>query len=323
MTALLSLRNLEVRYPFAGGELAAVRELSLDVARGECLGIVGESGAGKSQAMLAPLGLLPATARISGEVRFLDVDLLRCPARELDRIRGARIGMVFQDPLTALAPHLKIGRQIGEVLERHRGFGRAAASTQAVSLLEQVRMSDPARRARQYPHELSGGMRQRATIAMALACEPDLLIADEPTTALDVTVQAEILALLAHLQRERSMSLVLITHDLGVVAGLADRVAVMYAGRLVELAPTETLLRSPHHPYTEALLAAMPGLDDVAGDASPGIPGSPPDPRAPPGGCAFHPRCSRVLERCEDERPALVTLGERAVACHAPCEGAA
>jgi peptide/nickel transport system ATP-binding protein len=254
--AVLALEGLTVTFATAAGAVTAVEGLSLSVAPGECLGIAGESGAGKSQAFLAVMGLLAANGRVSGSARFAGTELIGLGAAALDDVRGARIGMVFQDPMTSLTPHLTVGDQIAEVMVRHLDLRRAVARARALELLERVQLTDPARRMRQYPHELSGGMRQRAGIAIALACGPQLLIADEPTTALDVTVQAQILALLAGLKRERSMAMVLITHDMGVVAGVADRVAVMRAGRLVEAGAVAAILKSPRDPYTRELVRA-------------------------------------------------------------------
>jgi oligopeptide/dipeptide ABC transporter ATP-binding protein len=257
---LLELSRVSIGFATAHGELRAAHEVSLTVARGECLGVVGESGAGKSVLFLALMGLLPPGTRIAGSARFDGRELLGVPARELDRVRGAAIGMVFQDPLTSLTPHLRIGEQIAEVLVRHRGLKGRAAAARAVELLERVHLTDAARRARQFPHELSGGMRQRAMIAIALACGPQLLIADEPTTALDVTIQAQILALLAELKREERMAMVLITHDLGAVAGVADRVAVLRAGELLECGAVAAVLGSPRTPYAQELLRQAPRL---------------------------------------------------------------
>ena len=255
----------------------AVDAVSLTVGRGECLGIVGESGAGKSQAFLAALGLLSAAARVSGRVRLEGQDLLALPERDLDRIRGARVGMVFQDPMTSLTPHLRIGDQVAEPLIRHRGASGREARRRALELLERARLADAARRMRQYPHELSGGMRQRVMIAIALACEPQLLILDEPTTALDVTLQAQILQLLVGIKRERGMALVLITHDFGAVAGLADRVAVMRAGRLIELGTAREVMKTPREPYTRALLSPLAGERTCGGERP-----QPPEAQAPP-----------------------------------------
>jgi len=263
--ALLTLERLTVTFATAAGAVNAVEDVSLSVAPGECLGVVGESGAGKSQAFLAVMGLLAANGSARGSARFDGSELLGLPAAALDRVRGVSIGMVFQDPMTSLTPHLRIGDQVAEVMVRHLHLRRAAARGRALELLERVQLTDPAQRMRQYPHELSGGMRQRAGIAIALACGPKLLIADEPTTALDVTVQAQILALLAALKRERSMAMVLITHDMGAVAGVADRVAVMRAGRLVETAAVATILKSPGDPYTRELVSGVAGVGRCPG----------------------------------------------------------
>jgi len=256
--AVLAVENLSVRFAVAGHEIASVSDFGLCVAPGECVGIVGESGAGKSQAFLAIMGLLASNGRARGSARFESAELIGAPNAALDRIRGARIGMIFQNPMTSLTPHLRVGDQVAELLVRHAGLASRAARLRALEILARVQLPDAERRARQYPHELSGGMRQRVMIAIALACDPPLVIADEPTTALDVTIQAQILALLAELKRERRMALVLITHDLGVVAGLAERVAVMCAGRIVECAAVATILGAPTHPYTQSLLRLTP-----------------------------------------------------------------
>jgi peptide/nickel transport system ATP-binding protein len=256
----LSLEHLNVTFSSPEGDVHAVRDLSLAIALGECLGVVGESGAGKSQAFLAALGLLAANGRASGRVPFGSDDLLSLRQAELDRIRGARIGMVFQDPMSSLTPHLRIGDQIAEPIVRHTGVSSKEARSRALTLLNQVHVTDAVRRMRQYPHELSGGMRQRVMIAIALSCDPVLLIADEPTTALDVTIQAQILALLADLKRSRGLSMVLITHDMGAVAGIADRVAVMRGGEVVEVDMVDAVFKAPRHAYTRALLAAIPRL---------------------------------------------------------------
>jgi len=268
--AVLSLSGLTVTFDTPRGSITAAREVTLAVERGECLGVVGESGAGKSQVFLAVLGLLAANGRAQGSARFLGTELLRLAPAALDRVRGAGIGLVFQDPMTSLTPHLTVGGQIAEVIRRHRGVGRAEARAMALTLLERVQVSDPVRRMRQYPHELSGGLRQRVMIAIALSSQPQLLIADEPTTSLDVTVQAQILALLAELKRERAMAMVLITHDLGAVAGVADRVAVLRAGSIVETGPVAAVLKAPRDPYTRTLVRDTPRLDagtDAAGQA--------------------------------------------------------
>ena len=257
---VLELDKLGVSFVTPRGEVAAVHELSLTVDAGECLGVVGESGAGKSQAFLAVMGLLPPNARVSGRARFGAVELIGRRSSDLNGVRGARLAMIFQDPGSALTPHMTVGDQIAEPMVRHSGLSWRAARRQALELLDCVRITDAARRFDQYPHELSGGMRQRVMIAMALACDPALLIADEPTTALDVTVQAQILALLTELRRSRGMAMVLITHDLGVVAGTADRVAVLQKGRLVEVGPVSRVLKTPSHPYTRMLLQMTPRI---------------------------------------------------------------
>jgi peptide/nickel transport system ATP-binding protein len=245
---VLRLCGLSVSFATPAGVVSAAQDVNLQVARGECLGVVGESGAGKSVSFQALLGLLPPNARVQGEAQFCGTQLLSAGPRALERLRGAAIGMVFQDPMTSLTPHLRIGEQIAEVLVRHRGLSWAGARARAQELLRRVQVTDPERRMGQYPHELSGGMRQRVMIAIALACEPQLLIADEPTTSLDVTIQAQILALLAQLKREQGMAMVLITHDLGAVAGVADRVAVMRAGRVIETGPVAAI-PTPRHWY--------------------------------------------------------------------------
>ncbi len=320
MSALLQIRDLRVRFESRQGVVRAVDGVDLDVRAGECVGVVGESGSGKSQLFHAVLGVLPDSGRATGSARLQDAELLGRPAGELNRVRGARIAMVFQDPMSSLTPHLTLGTQVGEVLVQHRGFGTAAARQRALELLKQVHIDAPAQRLSQYPHELSGGMRQRAMIAMALACEPQLLIADEPTTALDVTIQAQLLELFRELRRATNLALVLITHDLGAVAGLADRVAVMYAGRIVEEAEVEDLFARPRHPYTSGLLQAVPRLDTPLDRELPGIPGQPPLQRSDSPGCAFVNRCDSVLARCRSEDPALTLTSNRrsSVACYNP-----
>ena len=264
---VLRLEELEVSFSTPDGEVAAVRELSLSIRRGECVGVVGESGAGKSQAFLAAMGLLASNGRARGRALFGADDLLTLRGTALDRLRGARIGMVFQDPMTSLTPHLAVGDQVAEPIVSHLKVSWREARRRALSLLQQVHVTDAVRRMTQYPHELSGGMRQRVMIAIALACNPELLIADEPTTALDVTIQAQILALLAELKRERGMAMVLITHDFGAVAGVADRVAVMRAGRIVELDTVGAVMKAPRHSYTQALLRAMPRMEEAIAPA--------------------------------------------------------
>ena len=322
MSTLLAIRDLRVAFPSAEGEVRAVDGVDLDVQAGECLAVVGESGSGKSQLFHAVMSVLPGNARASGSASLAGKELLGRSAREANRVRGAEIAMIFQDPMSSLTPHLTIGRQIGEVLEQHRGLGRAAAQARALELLERVHIGAAAERLRQYPHELSGGMRQRAMIAMALACEPALVIADEPTTALDVTIQAQLLELFRELRKSRDRALILITHDLGTVAGLADRVAVMYAGRIVELADVESAFARPQHPYTAGLLQAVPRLDAAVHGELRGIPGQPPLHRGAAPGCAFVSRCSVALTRCATDDPSLQQAsGRGAVACHNPIHG--
>jgi oligopeptide/dipeptide ABC transporter ATP-binding protein len=310
--AVLAVRNLSVTFDAPEGAARAVDHLSLDVHPGETLGLVGESGCGKSVAALALLGLVHSpTGRIhpDSEVLFEGRNLLALTPRELRAIRGNEIALIPQEPMTALNPVLTVGSQVSEVLEVHQRVGRRAARTRARELLGLVGLPEPADYSRRYPHELSGGMRQRALIAMALACHPKVLIADEPTTALDVTVQAQIVELLARLSRELGMSMILITHDLGVVAGVADRVAVMYGGQVVETATAERLFESPRHPYTAALLAAAPHPDQPR-TVPASIPGMVPPATAWPGGCRFHPRCGFGWERCAVEAPPLFGPGD-------------
>jgi oligopeptide transport system ATP-binding protein len=315
----LSIENLQVEYPLGGETIAAVREVSLVVAPRECIGIVGESGSGKTQVFMAAMGLLARSARARGSVRFDGEEILGLEPKSLNRVRGSKLSMIFQDPMTSLTPHLRIGVQLAEVLVEHRGSSWQEAQRAALHALERVRIPEAARRLRQYPHELSGGMRQRVMIAASLMCEPSLLIADEPTTALDVTVQAQIMDLLRALRLETGLSMALISHDLGVVAGLAERVVVMYAGRVVESARAAELLRRARHPYTDLLLKCVPNLADARLDRMPCLPGQPPSPAATERGCAFAPRCPLVSERCRTERPTLRPIGEAAqVACHHP-----
>ena len=314
---LLAIRDLGVEFDTLQGPVRAVRDVSLDVWPGECLAVVGESGSGKSQLFLACLGLLAARGMASGSARFAGRELVGADATALDTVRGTRLAMVFQDPMNALTPHLTIGRQLAEVV-LDRGLLRpGAARERSLEVLRAVHMPDPETRLGQYPHELSGGQRQRVAIAMALMTHPDLIVADEPTTALDVTVQAQVLDVLRE-ARGRGLALVLITHDLGVVAGIADRVAVMYAGRIVESAPVRELFRAPAHPYTAALLAAVPRLDTPASERLAAIDGQPPRPGEEVPGCAFAVRCPRAFDLCRTTAPSLGTAHGRSVACHAP-----
>ena len=309
--SVLAIENLRLRHR----AVTVLDGVSLTIARGEALGLVGESGSGKSQTALAVLGLLPATASVEGSIRFDGEELVGAGRAQLDRVRGSRIAMVFQDPMSSLNPYLTIGAQMAEVLELHRGASHAEALREAARMLDAVRIADPRRRLAQFPHEFSGGMRQRVLIAMALLAKPELLIADEPTTALDVTVQAEVLAVLDDLRQELGLALLLITHDLGVVAGHCERMAVMYAGRIVESGPTAAVLARPAHPYTAALLATRPSLAGPKPARLPTIAGQPPDPARRPPGCAFAPRCARAQPSCRTLAPILRTDGPRASAC--------
>jgi oligopeptide transport system ATP-binding protein len=322
---VLELQNLVVEFETADGIVQAVNGIDLSVAGGECVGIVGESGSGKTQALLACMGLLASNGRARGAVRYAGQELLGLDVDALNRIRGDGLSMIFQDPLTSLTPHLKIGRQLEEVLIVHKNIHGDDASRRAIEMLDQVRVPDAPNRLRQYPHELSGGLRQRVMIAMALLCQPKVLIADEPTTALDVTVQADLLDLLASLKADTGMSIVLITHDLGVIAGLADRVAVMYAGQLVEVTSARRLFSDPGHPYSRGLLDSTPSLDDAIDAAEVWIPGQPPDPTAERSGCPFAPRCSYRHARCDEDNPALGPWRasvEGVRACHLDAEQA-
>lgn len=311
----------DLRVEFRGRRTVhAVRGLSYSVGRGETFGLVGESGCGKSVSALAILGLLPkAPASVTtGSVRFLGDELVGATEEKLRSIRGSAVSLVFQDPLSSLNPVLTIGTQLSEQIEAHRGIDGKQARARAAGLLELVRIPAPTQQLQAYPHQLSGGMRQRAMIAMALSCEPRLLIADEPTTALDVTIQAQVLDLLRSLRDELGMALILITHDLGVVAGTVDRVGVMYAGRIVESGDVIDLLTQPRHPYTGGLLGSIPRVDRPQRSRLTPIPGAPPDLSAPLFGCPFRPRCGSAIEACAEDPPLVEHESGRAVACWSP-----
>ena len=315
---LLSVKDLAVRFETHDGIVRAVDGVSFEMEEGETLGLVGESGSGKSVTNLALLGLIPSPPGVmSGVVNFDGQEITKLPEPDLRKIRGNRIAMIFQDPMTSLNPLLTIGRQLTEVLELHKGIGYAQALPQSAAALGEVGLAEPEKRLAQYPHELSGGMRQRVMIAMGLLCEPRLLLADEPTTALDVTIQAQILELMAAVQKQHGTAIILVTHDLGVVAGSADRVAVMYAGRIVEEGPTQDIFNSPVHPYTKGLLSSVPRLDSDTSCELSSIPGSPPDLAEMPPGCAFAPRCPEVQAECLLTQPDLVSSGspQRRNAC--------
>jgi peptide/nickel transport system ATP-binding protein len=310
MSALLDVRALKTFFQVEGGEFPAVDGISFSIDPGRTLGIVGESGCGKSVTALSIMGLVPRPpGRIAGgEILFDGVDLLRLSTAALRELRGDRISMIFQEPMTSLNPVLTVGEQIVEGILRHRRMSRDAAKELAIEMLRMVHISSPEQRFGDYPHRLSGGMRQRVMVAMALACKPKLLIADEPTTALDVTIQAQILDLMRTLREETGTAIILITHDLGVVAELADDVVVMYAGRIVERATVAALFAEPQHPYTVGLLGSIPRLD-IEQDRLAAIEGQVPNPLAPVTGCRFHPRCPFVIERCRHEDPPLFDLG--------------
>jgi oligopeptide/dipeptide ABC transporter ATP-binding protein len=303
---LLEIRGLTISYPSDSGLIQAVRDVDLTLYDGECLGLVGESGSGKSQLLLAILGLTAPGAQIRGSIRYRGQELVGASADELNQVRGKCIGMVFQDPMTALNPYLRIGRQIVEGLRWHSTMRRSEARLRAIELLELLQVPDPAHRMTQYPHELSGGMRQRVMIAMALITQPQILLADEPSTALDVTVQAQILNLLRELRTRTGTAIVLVTHDLAVMAELADRVAVMYAGRVAEHSGVDELFANPRHPYTEGLQNSIPRLDAPRPLRLPSIAGVPPQASSLPPGCAFAARCLYRLDVCERTVPALL-----------------
>jgi oligopeptide/dipeptide ABC transporter ATP-binding protein len=315
---LLDVKDLKTRFRSRGSLVHAVNGVSFHLKRGETLGVVGESGCGKTVTMLSLLRLLPPAAQVeSGSALFEGQDLLKMNFRQIQKVRGAKIGLIFQDPMTSFNPVLTIGDQVGESLIYHRHASQEVALERAIELLRLVGIPDPEQRVRDFPHQFSGGMRQRAMIAMALACEPELIIADEPTTALDVTIQAQIVELIKDLRDRLGVAIIWITHDLSLVAGLADRIMVMYAGTVVEEATVEELFDDPRHPYTLGLLSALPAFQaekKVRRLAS--IPGSPPDLRQPPTSCPFFPRCSFALERCQSELPTLQPVAAGKDASH-------
>jgi len=313
---LLQVKNLSTHFVSARGTrvVRAVNEVSMTLGAGETLGIVGESGSGKTTFALTLLRLLPPAARIvSGEILFEGEDLLKKSAREMRHIRGKRVAMILQDPMASLNPLFTIGDQVSEPMRVHDRVPRKSAWSKARDLLKAVRISAPETRVREYPHQMSGGMRQRIVGAIGISCDPALLIADEPTTSLDVTIQAQYLNLLRELQRAHHLALIFITHNLGIVAKMCDQVAVMYAGRLVEFGSVRRIFNAPAHPYTQALLTSIPRLSDTGARLT-AIDGQPPDLAAPPVGCAFHPRCPKAIERCREEDPPAFAIGEREVA---------
>ena len=312
MAKLLEIEHLHTQFFTSAGVVEAVNGVSYDVEEGETLGLVGESGCGKSVSALSVLRLIswPPGRIVGGSIRFLGKDLLKLSDKEIRHVRGHQIAMVFQEPMTSLNPVLTIGLQITETLEHHLGMSGAQADARAVELLGMVGISDPERRLKQYPHHLSGGMRQRVMIALALSCEPKLIIADEPTTALDVTIQAQILELMKDLSKRLDVALIIITHNLGVVARYADRVNVMYAGKIVEEGTADQIYHNPHHPYTIGLLASVPRMDQHRGKRLVPIDGQPPDLTKLDNGCAYRPRCRWAIDRCANEIPPLEHVGD-------------
>jgi oligopeptide/dipeptide ABC transporter ATP-binding protein len=322
-TNLLEVNNLKTYFFTRGGVVKAVNDVSFSMKSGETLGVVGESGCGKSVTALSVMRLIasPPGKIVGGEINFEGENILEKSQEELSNLRGRKISMIFQDPMTSLNPVFTVGSQIAETVKRHRqDVSNDQAWKRAVEMLDLVRIPDAKRRARSYPHEFSGGMRQRVMIAIALACNPQLLIADEPTTALDVTIQAQVLELMKGLSQEFSTAVMLITHDLGVVAGTCQNVNVMYAGNIVESAPVKQIFETPAHPYTVGLLQSIPRLDESRGSRLTPIPGQPPDLISPPVGCPYAPRCPKVQSRCRQEKPVLkpVGRGEQIVACFYP-----
>ena len=314
--SLLVVNDLRVEFKTPEGNVVAVNDLNFSLDAAETLGIVGESGSGKSQTAFALMGLLAKNGVITGSAKFEDKEILNLPVKALNRIRAEKISMIFQDPMTSLNPYMKVGTQLMEVLLLHKGMSKAEAYAASVRMLDAVKIPEARKRMDMYPHEFSGGMRQRVMIAMALLCNPKLLIADEPTTALDVTVQAQIMTLLNELKRDFNTAIIMITHDLGVIAGLCDKVLVMYAGRTMEYGKVNDIFYRPSHPYTEGLLKAIPRLDSE-GEVLATIPGNPPNLLRLPKGCPFQERCHRVSDICRSQAPELTSFHEgRLRACH-------
>ncbi|TNE47206.1 MAG: ABC transporter ATP-binding protein [Deltaproteobacteria bacterium] len=316
MEPIIEVENLAIEFATDIGAVKPVQGISYELRKGEVLGVVGESGCGKTVSTMALIGLIQAPGKIvGGSIKFRGTDITHYSQKQWNQLRGKEIAMIFQDPMTSLNPFLTIGDQIREVLELHTDLRGKAIRHRIVELLESVGLESPGNRLSAYPHQFSGGMRQRVMIAMALAAEPKVLLADEPTTALDVTIQAQILDLLASLQEQRELSILMITHDMGIVAGFCDRVQVMYAGRIVERGDVEPLYERPLHPYTEGLLGSIPRLDQPI-EALQGIPGQPPSLLHPPDGCLFAPRCNYATDLCRKERPTLEAVKEIEVACY-------
>lgn len=318
--ALLDVKALRVSFATSDGEVTAVNDLDFTLRAGETLGIVGESGSGKSQTAFALMGLLASNGHIDGSAKFNGREILNLPEKELNKLRASEISMIFQDPMTSLNPYMRVGEQLMEVLMLHKNISKHDAFEQSVQMLDAVKMPEARKRMRMYPHEFSGGMRQRVMIAMALMCRPKLLIADEPTTALDVTVQAQIMTLLNDLKREFNTAIIMITHDLGVVAGICDRVLVMYAGRTMEYGKARDIFYRPSHPYSIGLLAAVPRLDADGSAMMVTIPGNPPNLLRLPKGCPFQPRCPFAMDVCSTMPPLKQFDDQRLRACHKPLE---
>lgn len=315
--ALLEVSQLNVAFTTRDGLVKAVNDINFTIRQGEMIGVVGESGSGKSQIFMSIMGLLASNGKAKGSVKLFGQEILNMKPSELNHLRGSHISMIFQDPMTSLNPYLTVGRQLTETLLAHKKLTHRDATRIAIDMLDRVHIPEARRRFNMYPHEFSGGMRQRVMIAMALLCSPELLIADEPTTALDVTVQAQVMDLIKEIRTELNSAIIMITHDLGVVAGLCDRVLVMYGGRIVESGPVNDIFYNPQHPYTKCLLRAMPRLDEGRSDKLETIPGQPPNLQRLPQGCSFEPRCPDRIDICKTVRPDLLPISDaRMKACH-------